>query len=124
MKQQNTGNHDINNKEIIIDDKDKKPLIEVNFQGNIFSNFIDNFRKQFSNAKGLKNLFSRIKKTTEKTTTGPKDIIGPTKTDFNLNELKTLDKNAKQVEKKNKIGLSFSERKNKSQKKNTKFRLS
>ena len=59
----------------------------------------------------LKNTSAIIKSTIEKQA-DHKEFIGTTKIDLTLNDLKTYHKNLRQGERKNKIGLSFSVKKN------------
>ena len=65
------------NKESEIEIKDNEredvPSIEVNQNGNIFSNFINNFKKQFNKVEGLGlgRLFGKNMKDTDKKTLKP-----------------------------------------------------
>lgn len=87
--------------EIEIKDNERKdvPSIEVNQNGNIFSNFINNFKKQFNNVEGLGlgRLFGKNMKDTDKKNTEALDIMGKTKSVVNF-EIKITQDNSPQQE--------------------------
>ena len=63
--------------------KKNTPFMQVDKSGDPISNFIDNFKRQFREAKGLFNwerLFGGKRVEQQKQTTEPESIIGATKT--------------------------------------------
>ena len=83
--------------------KESSSLIQVDKQGDPISNFIDNFKRQFREAKGLLNwgkLFGSKRTEPPKLPAQPESIIGATKTVIRT-DYKNADKSkAVQVNKK------------------------
>ncbi|KMQ64577.1 hypothetical protein ACM46_09980 [Chryseobacterium angstadtii] len=65
-------------------EKDNTPFVQVDRNGDLFSNFIANFKRPFKKAEGLSlgKLFGGKNKAVEKPLADPPNIMGPIRTVF------------------------------------------